>query len=220
MPYCAAIGSSSGTISTVAEKISRIAPRISRNTSSTMQERRRSRHVLADQREQPLRDAGIDHEFVDASDTPRIVRIAPTRTIDSRMIRGTSRHGDLAQDHELDDHHVQRRDCGRFRDGEEAAVDAAQHDDRQRQIPPRRPDRFPSIPTTTLRPRRRQGRDCASSSSSEHDDHQDARQHARDEKIVDRSLGDDSVQNQRQRGREQQAEAARRRDEPQLKRSS
>ena len=50
----------------------------------------------------------------------------------------------------------------------------------------------------------------------EDDNHQHARQESRFEQIVDRLLGDDAVENQRQRRREQQAEAAGRRDEPEI----
>ena len=64
--------------------------------------------------------------FVDASDTPRIARIAPTSTVDSRMMRGTLAPRHLAQNHELHDDDVQRRHGRRFGHGEVPAVDAAQ----------------------------------------------------------------------------------------------
>ena len=90
--------------------------------------------------------------------------MAPTSTIDSRMMPGNARQRHLAQNDELDDHDVQRRDGRGFRHREVPAVDAAEHDDRQRQIPARAQSRAqPRAPSASST---RNGRhDCASSST-------------------------------------------------------
>ena len=120
----------------------------------------------------------------------------------------------VAVNHRLHQQRVARRQRGGFDSGRNSTEHRNEHDRRHCQLPLPFPEgraRLPEIEAVPARPR---DDPFADAPPGDHAREQNPGQDAADEKIFDRDLRDDPVENQRERWWEQQAERSRCREKP------
>ena len=158
---------------------------------------------------------GVDHPAGEADGDAEDQQHAADRR---RALGGDAAHvaADLqvAVDDDLGEEGVERADRRRFHRGGEAAEQRADDHDRQRDLPFGVPQR-----RRRLAGRERWPVDVlvdggADAPAGGHADEQQAGQDAADEQVLDRRLGDDAVEDERQRRRQQQPQRARRGEQP------
>ena len=122
---------------------------------------------------------------------------------------------DLPVDEHFDDQHVRGGQRGCLRCGDEPAVDAADDDQREGCLPCRLFQRTPDLANPERDAGYLRGDSHANAVSGKDHDKQYPGNQSRDKKPVDADPGDNAIEDDRQRWREKQAEASRRRHQPQ-----